>query len=297
MLPAKTDKKNTIGQWLENAEHHIASATPRLDAELLLSHYLGKNRAYLLAFADEELPTEIYPTLSQALKRLVKGEPLAYVLGEKSFWDMTLKVTEDTLIPRADTETLIELCQQLLPADFNGKILDLGTGSGAIAIALSRVFPEAELTATDNSQAALSIAKTNADRWQGSPITFVYANWFLLLGEDLPHVVFPPNSFDLIISNPPYIEENDPHLADLTYEPITALTAQDNGLADIKNIIQDADKYLNNGGYLLLEHGYDQGQNIRQLFKQSPHWQAIQTARDLGNNERVTLAQYQMLKQ
>ncbi len=292
--------KQTIANWLEYATNHIKSDTPRLDAELLLAHYLGKNRAYLLAFADEPIADDVLPILADKIKQLATGYPLAYLLGKKSFWDMELTVTEDTLIPRADTETLIETCEQLLPADFTGNIIDLGTGSGAIAIALSRVFPNANITATDNSQAALSVAQQNAKEWQIAPIRFISANWFspIATNKSTPNTdnytdsLFPNHHFDIIVSNPPYIEENDEHLPHLTYEPITALTATDNGLADIKIIIQQSADKLKNGGYLLLEHGYNQGEEIRNYFTQFPHWQSIQTIKDLGSNDRVTIAQY-----
>ncbi|PID66937.1 MAG: protein-(glutamine-N5) methyltransferase, release factor-specific [Gammaproteobacteria bacterium] len=285
--------QQSIGDWLDDATNRILSQTPRLDAELLLSHYLSKNRAYLLAFADELLPAELMPTLTAAVKRLANGYPLAYLLGKKSFWDMHLTVNEATLIPRPDSETLIETCKKLLPADFKGKILDLGTGSGAIAIALSRLFPKAHIMATDNNQAALSVAQQNAVDWQIAPVELVYADWFLPLDGRRRASVFPDNSFAVIVSNPPYIAENDPHLQQLSNEPITALISPDNGLADIKMLIRQSAKRLKNGGYLLLEHGYDQGQAVRAYFARYCHWQNIQTVRDLGGNERVSLAQYQ----
>ncbi len=288
--------KQTIADWLNHATNNIKSDTPKLDAELLLAHYLGKNRAYLLAFADEPIADDLLPILTDKIKQLAKGYPLAYLLGKKAFWDMELNVTEDTLIPRADTETLIETCEKLLPPDFDGNLLDLGTGSGAIAIALSRVFPKTSITATDNSPDALSVAKQNAKDWQIAPITFVCANWFTPIATDKSSTntdkAFPNNHFDMIVSNPPYIEENDEHLPNLAYEPITALTATDNGLADIKIIIQQSAEKLKNGGYLLLEHGYNQGEAIRNYFALFPHWQSIQTIKDLGGNDRVTMARY-----
>ncbi len=288
--------KQTIANWLDEATDNIQSDSPRLDAELLLSHYFKKNRAYLLAFADEPIADDLLAIPNEKVKQLATGYPLAYLLGKKSFWDMELTVTEDTLIPRADTETLIEICQTLLPADFTGNLLDLGTGSGAIAIALSRIFPKANITAIDNSQAALSVAKQNAKDWQVAPITFICANWFTPINDshtDNPtDKAFPNNHFDIIVSNPPYIEEDDEHLSNLTYEPITALTASDNGLADIKTIIQQSVDKLKNNGYLLLEHGYNQREAIRHYFAQFPHWQSIQTIKDLGGNDRVTVAQY-----
>lgn len=297
----------TLADWLSDAAKRIASATPRLDAEYLLAQRLGKNRAYLLAFADEVLSEAQTRQLAQDVARLADGYPLAYLLGEKAFWDMTLTVTEDTLIPRADTETLIEVAQQVLPADYNGTIMDVGTGSGAIAIALSRVFVQARLWACDNSPAALAVAERNAKQWQDSrsaPIVFVHADWLRPLdGTTLP-------LFDMIVGNPPYIAEGDTHLAALRHEPITALTAADKGLADIKNIIDQAKQYLKPDGWLMLEHGYDQGQAVRDCLSQahakdtdrgntgrehiawnSIYWKNIKTYKDLGGNERITVGQ------
>lgn len=290
--PSQTTQQPTLAKWLESAVKVIVSDSPQLDAELLLSYHLGKNRAYLRAFADNLLPTELYPTLKKALQQLASGYPLAYILGEKSFWDMRLKVTPATLVPRADSETLIEACQKLLPADFSGKLLDLGTGSGALAIALSRIFPKADITATDNSTAALAVAQENAQHWQIAPIRFVLADWFLPKDNHLPHVAFPPRGFEVIISNPPYLAADDPHLQALKHEPITALTAADNGLADIKTLVRCAAEKLKENGFLMLEHGYDQAEAVRQCFAQDSHWQQIQTLQDLGGNDRVTLAQY-----
>lgn len=268
-----------IQSWLSIAESRIQSDSPTLDAELLLAEHLGKSRAYLFAFADEVLSDELQARLAGDIEQLANGYPLAYLLGKKAFWDMQLTVTPDTLIPRADTELLIELMLDLFPKNYTGNFIDLGTGTGAIAIALSREFPLATMTATDFSDKALKIAKANAADWQKSPITFVETSW--LSG-------FAPQSFDAIVSNPPYIEENDEHLAALRHEPITALTAPEQGLADIRMIIKQAQTCLKPNGYLLLEHGYNQGKAVRQLF-QNANWHDIATHQDLGGNDRVTL--------
>ncbi len=272
----------TISQWLAQASACIDSDNPRLDAEYLLAERWGKNRAYLLAFADEKIPTDLLAQLTTDVNQLARGCPLAYVLGKKAFWDMELRVTEATLIPRADTETLVELASKLLPKDTRAKLIDLGTGSGAIAIALSRLFPRAEITATDLSSAALTVAQQNANDWQIAPIHFVNTSW--LTG-------FEPETFDMIVSNPPYIPQGDGHLDKLSYEPMGALTASKRGMADIETIIQQSQRCLKAGGWLLLEHGYDQGEAVRRCFEES-HWQSIMTYRDLGGNERVTAAQY-----
>ncbi len=258
-----------------------------LEIELLLAFHLKKNRSFIRAFDEHEIPPEILTQLEQAIKKLSNGYPLAYLLGEKDFWDMTLKVTEDTLIPRSDTETLIEVATQLLPHDFSGNLIDLGTGSGAIAIAMSRVFPKATVWASDFSEKALTVAKDNAQNWQKSPITFLHSDWL----NPLDGTVIP--AFDVIVSNPPYIEENDEHLSRLTHEPITALTAPESGLADIKTIITQAAKHLQNDGTLILEHGYNQGQAVRDLFNENTHWHHIKTYQDLGGNDRITVGKIQ----
>lgn len=268
-----------IQQWLQ--QHNLPHRTA-LDIELLLAERLGKNRAYLVAFADTKLSETLLSQLSHDIEKLDSGYPLAYVLGKKDFWDMTLSVNEHTLIPRADTETLIEKMITLFTSSTAAHMIDLGTGSGAIAIALSREFPNANITATDLSEKALSIAKTNAKQWQKAPIHFVQSSWL---------TAFAPQSFDAIISNPPYIEENDVHLTALRYEPITALTAGQQGLADIISIIEQSIQVLKTNGWLLLEHGYQQGQAVRQQFQQSKHWQHIATYKDLGGNDRITIAQ------
>lgn len=271
----------TIEQWLVAATDTVVADDPAVVAEILLAERLGKNRAFVSAFPETVISKSQQTQLSQDLTRLAGGYPLAYLLGKKSFWDMELHVSEATLIPRADTETLIEVAQMLFPADTTANIVDLGTGSGAIAIALSRVFAQSTVTATDISKSVLDIAQLNAANWQIAPIYFKQTEW--LAG-------FADNAFDLIASNPPYIAENDGHLSALKYEPLTALTAEKNGLADIETIILQAQTALTSSGWLLLEHGYDQGQAVRDLLTNS-YWQAIKTHRDLGGNERITAAQ------
>lgn len=268
-----------IQQWLKQ---HTLSHRPTLDLELLLAERLGKNRAYLVAFADTILSDALLSQLSNDIEKLDSGYPLAYLLGKKDFWDMTLKVNEQTLIPRADTETLVEKMLTLFAPSTAANMIDLGTGSGAIAIALSREFPHASITATDLSEKALVIAKANAKQWQKAPIHFVQSSWL---------AAFTPKLFDAIISNPPYIDENDAHLAALRYEPIAALTAKNQGLADIAIIIEQSIQALKTNGWLLLEHGYQQGKSVRQQFQQSNHWQHITTCKDLSGNDRITIAQ------
>ncbi len=274
----------TINDFLTLNKDQTKSSLSLFDIELLLAFRLGKSRSFVRAFEDSEISDNVLAQLKNDIQKLADGYPLAYLLGEKDFWDMTLKVTEDTLIPRSDTETLIEVAIQLLPANFSGNLIDLGTGSGAIAIAMSRVFPQASIWASDFSERALAVAEENAQNWQKTPITFLRSNWL----TPLDNTVIP--AFDVIVSNPPYIEENDYHLHDLKYEPINALTAPDNGLADIKTIIAQAPKYLQNDGLLMLEHGYNQGQAVRELFAKAD-WHNVKTYQDLGGNERITVAQ------
>ncbi len=274
----------TISDFLTFVKNQTESSLSLFDIELLLAFRLGKSRSFVRAFEDNKISDNVLAQLKKDIQKLVDGYPLAYLLGEKDFWDMTLKVTEDTLIPRSDTETLIEVAIQLLPANFSGKLMDLGTGSGAIAIAMSRVFPKANIWASDFSEKALAVAQENAQNWQKTPITFLRSDWLTALDN----TVIP--AFYVIVSNPPYIEENDCHLHDLKYEPINALTAPDNGLADIKTIITQAPKYLQNDGILMLEHGYDQGQAVRNLLSKTD-WYNMKTYQDLGGNDRVTIAQ------
>ncbi|MGY0398745.1 MAG: peptide chain release factor N(5)-glutamine methyltransferase [Ostreibacterium sp.] len=276
----------TIKDWRHITQRQVSSDIAEFDLELLLSFRLGKNRAFLHAFDDYVIEPETLKQLTQDLRQLDAGYPLAYLTGEKAFWDMRLKVSEDTLIPRADTETLIEVAQQLLPKNFNQKIIDLGTGSGAIAIALSRLFPQASIWASDFHPSALAVAQQNATTWQKSPLIFVQADWLTPLDGTIL-----PDKFDVIVSNPPYIEENDPHLTDLQYEPISALSAPDKGLADIKSIIIQSQKKLQHNGWLILEHGFDQSQSIHQYLHEN-YWNSIKTYQDLGGNERVTVARY-----
>jgi len=267
-----------IASWLKYAEAKIVSHSPRRDAELLLLHRLGKSCAYLKAFDREDI-SRLAADLECDLAQLQTGYPIAYVLGYKAFWDMTLKVTPAVLIPRPDTETLIEAMQSLFPRDSQATMVDLGTGSGAIAIALSRIFAKADITATDSSGAALDIAQENAKRWALANITFKCGHW--LNG-------YAPHRFDAIVSNPPYIDSDDHHLLLLQHEPLSALVAADGGLADIKKIIQQSQVCLKTGGYLLLEHGYQQGDAVRGLLGDG--WTKVSTHRDLAGHERVTMA-------
>lgn len=276
----------TVKHWLDTAVTRIVADDPQAVAETLLATRLGKNRAYLHLFPDMPLSDLLQTQLMSELTRLADGYPLAYLLGKKAFWDMDLTVTEATLIPRADTETLIEVAQTLFAPDTTAAMIDLGTGSGAIAIALSRLFKQAAVTATDISAAALAVAQRNAADWQTAPIRFVQTSW--LQG-------FADAEFDLIAANPPYIAKGDTHLAALRHEPADALIAENHGLADIQIIIEQAQTKLKPNGWLLLEHGYDQGSAVRTLLAEAAYYrQTVTTYRDLGGNERITAAQRSM---
>lgn len=289
-------RQQSLGDWLRLASKNLATETAATDCELLLAFRLRKNRAYLRAFSEDLLTTAQYRQLQNDLQQLHNGYPLAYIMGEQDFWDMTLKVSAATLIPRPDTETLIEVVQTLLAADFTGGILDLGTGSGAIAIALSREFPHARISACDYSKEALQVAADNAQQWQRAPIHFFHANWFTPLENPVAKATAQAltDKFTVIVANPPYIAADDEHLQALQCEPQQALVAADNGLADIRTIVAQAPNHLQPGGWLAVEHGYNQGRQVRNLFgdaNASGIWQPAVTYRDLGGNDRVTAAQ------
>lgn len=229
--------------------------TPQLDAELLLMHALNKTRTQLFVSLDDEL-TDAH-SLDCLVDRRMKGEPIAYILGHQPFWTMDLIVSQETLIPRPETECLVEWVLNHFSNQKNLTVVDLGTGSGAIALAIARENPPWIVHATDKSSGALSIAKQNAEKYHIENISFYSGDWFDAL---------PGKKYDLIISNPPYIADNDSHLNQLTYEPLSALTSGKNGLEAITKIIQQARHFLLPNGYLVIEHGYDQADAVFALF-------------------------------
>lgn len=214
----------------------------------------------------------------------LQGRPIAHLIGKREFSTLELSVTPDTLIPRPETELLVELALERIPPNQTCNILDLGTGTGAIALALASERPQAQIMAIDQSLSALQIAKLNAERYQLTNIQFIQSNWFTNLANTAHPV------FDVIVSNPPYIAEGDQHLkqGDVRFEPLTALTAGHDGLNDLRVIVQQAPDYLTKQGWLLVEHGYDQGLAVRQLFAQAG-FTAIATKQDLAGHDRVTL--------
>jgi len=256
-----------------------SSDSPVLDAEVLLCHVLGKPRSHLRTWPDKALTQEQADSFAAAVGKRQQGWPIAYITGVREFWSRDFIVTPDVLIPRPDTECLIELSLQLLPQDKPGKIIDLGTGSGIIAITLACERPSAKVYATDISAAALNIARLNADTHQAQ-VEFRLSDWFANV---------PENQFDLIVSNPPYIEANDKHLktGDLRFEPQHALSSGEHGLDAIKTIASAARHYLKPGGHLLIEHGYRQSYAVQTLF-QDHQYQAITSHKDLAGHLRVT---------
>jgi len=268
----------TIQFALQQAYQQLSSSTPRLDAEILLSYVLKKNRSYLTAWNDKLLTFEQDADFKQLLNQRIAGEPIAYLIGEKEFWSLSLQVNKFTLIPRPETEILVE--QALLRLTGNRQVIDLGTGCGTIALALAYQLPTLSIIASDCDPNTLAMAQHNAQRLQLHQIKFRLSHWF----DNLTDL-----KANMIVSNPPYIAEFDPHLSqgDLRYEPRHALVSGNDGLTAIRHIIQQAPHYLLENGWLLLEHGYDQGQSVRKLLQQN--YQLIETIRDLSGLERITL--------
>ena len=286
----------TYQQWLADAAQALNQVNPtensKVDALVLLQHATGKSRTQILAFDETEIDEKVRLKLTALLDRRLKGEPIAYILGEKEFWSLPLNVSEGTLIPRPDTEILVEKTLQIAlekleenPPYF--RILDLGTGTGAIALALASELSlicqkkaiQLDVIGVDLMPEVVKLAQSNAEKNQ-LDVQFLQSHWF-------EHV---EGQFDIIVSNPPYIDDTDEHLSqgDVRFEPRSALVAGENGLADLRHIIEQSPRYLKDSGYLLLEHGWKQGEEVRSIFWQN-HWQGVATIRDYGDNERVTL--------
>lgn len=270
----------TVADALRFAAAQFQSESARLDAELLLCHVLRVNRSWLYARPDKSLEPAQQDRFDELVARRAGGEPIAHILGEREFWSLTLQVTPDTLIPRPDTELLVEQALRLLPEDAAVKVADLGTGSGAIALAIARERPRCRVVATDLSAAALAVAQANATRNQIANVEFRHGRWSEALGSE---------RFDLIVSNPPYIAEDDPHLAqgDVRFEPRSALVSGRDGLDDIRQIAREVRACLQNDGWLLLEHGFEQGGKVRAIL-QGNGYEQVTTWCDLARHERVT---------
>lgn len=267
--------------WLKKAVAALQGGdSPKRDAEILLGHVTGKSRSWLVAFGETELLPEQLMQLDALLARRVRGEPVAHLIGEREFWSLPLRVSDATLIPRPDTEVLVEQALARLPAA-PSRILDLGTGTGAIALALASERPDCEVLGVDRIEAAVALAQSNAERLAILNAAFVVSHWFDAL---------PASRFDLIVSNPPYIDACDQHLSqgDVRFEPRSALVADEAGLADLRLLITQAPQWLAPGGWLLLEHGWQQDAAVRALMQQHNFLQ-VATVNDYGGNPRVTL--------
>ncbi|PUE12021.1 peptide chain release factor N(5)-glutamine methyltransferase [Limnohabitans sp. T6-20] len=266
----------TIAQSLQRAQ---TMGLARLDAQLLHLHALGRDphdRAWLLAHDTDTLPPAVAERLEVALQRRMAGEPLAYITGFKAFFGLNLQVDARVLDPRPDTETLVEWALERLTTESTHRVLDLGTGSGAVALALQHQRPQSQVTAVDASADALTVAQANARRLQ-LPVRFILSDWMAAV----------PGPFELIVSNPPYVADGDPHLSALTHEPLQALTSGPDGLQDIRQIIAQAPSRLSPGGWLLLEHGWDQAQAVQALLRQGG-FEQVQSRQDLAGVDRCT---------
>lgn len=270
-------------QWLSQAAARFSqSDSPKRDAEILLSFVTGRARTYLLAFGETQLTAGQLAALEPLAARREQGEPIAYLVGEREFWSLPLSVSSATLIPRPDTECLVEQALAHLPAT-PCRILDLGTGTGAIALALASERPDCTVMGVDIKADAVALARHNATKLAITNVDFQQSSWFDAVS----------GRFTLIVSNPPYIDANDPHLneGDVRYEPHSALVAPAEGMADLAEIIGQSPEYLEAGGWLMLEHGWQQAAAVRQhLGKRG--FSAVMTYKDYGNNDRVTLGQW-----
>ncbi|WP_322980892.1 peptide chain release factor N(5)-glutamine methyltransferase [Pseudomonas sp. C11] len=273
----------TIESLLDSADLPD-SPTPRLDAELLLADALGKPRSYLRTWPERELEGEQLTRFHASLQRRRQGEPVAYILGHQGFWSLDLEVAPHTLIPRPDTELLVESALELLP-DTPLSVLDLGTGTGAIALALASERPGWQVTGVDRVEDAVALAERNRQRLQLGNARFLHSHWFSALSGQ---------RYGLILSNPPYIRVDDQHLdqGDVRFEPSSALVAGRDGLDDIRAIIQAAPAHLLPSGWLLLEHGFDQAEAVRELLA-AGGFVEVHSRRDLGGHERISLGRFE----
>jgi release factor glutamine methyltransferase len=273
LLKAATEQLNASG-----------SPSPSLDASVLLCASLGKPRSYLLTWPEQLVEPTVIDTFNSFLARRLSGEPVAYILGYREFWSLNLAVSPTTLIPRADTERLIEVALEK-SSNISGPILDLGTGTGAIALALASELPQVEVIGVDVMPQAQQLAALNAERLGIRNCCFLHGSWF----DPIEH----GTKFALIVSNPPYIDGEDPHLSqgDVRFEPKSALVAADYGMADICHIARAAREYLQPQGWLIFEHGYDQGIQVRQELAALGYLQ-VETVQDYAGHDRVTLGQY-----
>ncbi|MDX1599664.1 MAG: peptide chain release factor N(5)-glutamine methyltransferase [Marinobacter sp.] len=272
----------TCDALLRKGSIAIAGESPRLDAELLLSYVTGLSRTSFRAWPERQVTASEAKRFEALVQQRACGHPVAHLLGEQEFWSLPLKVNGSTLIPRPDTECLVEAALGL-PLPDNARVLDLGTGTGAIALALASERRGWRVVACDAVASAVELASENARRLD-LPVNVVLSHWF----DNLP-----PGRFDLIVSNPPYIASGDHHLGegDVRFEPASALVAGEDGLDDIRAIVAASAEWLNIGGWLMVEHGFDQGDAVRALFRQAG-LVAVETRRDYGDRDRLTLGQW-----
>ena len=259
------------------------SDTPRIDAELLIQHVLGQPLAWLIAHSENAASPEHIKHFFDLLKQRFEGKPIAYILGYREFWTLHLKVDENVLIPRPDTETLVEKALEQIPINETHNILDLGTGSGAIALSIAKERPKCTVLATDKSEKALNIARENARLNKIANVRFVHSDWFLALDNK--------KKFDLIATNPPYVQANDSHLDKLRFEPNIALVSDEKGLGDIRRIVENAHNYLLKGGHIILEHGFDQQQLDTQIISDNGY-QDVRGYKDINQLPRCSAAKW-----
>lgn len=272
-----------IDQLLAEAARRLApcSETPRLDAELLLAHLLGRERVWLYTWGDRELTPEQRSGFDELLAARERGRPIAHLTGQREFWGLMLATSDATLIPRPDTELLVEAALERAPAA-SGRLLDLGTGSGAVALAFASERRRWEVVGVDVVPAAVELARGNAARLAIDNVRFFHSDWFAALDAD--------ERFELIVSNPPYLAADDPHLerGDVRFEPRSALVAAEEGFAALRYLARTARRHLAAGGWLLVEHGMSQGEGVRDAFT-AAGFEAVETRPDLAGRPRVTL--------
>ncbi|HAV45994.1 MAG: protein-(glutamine-N5) methyltransferase, release factor-specific [Halomonas sp.] len=287
----------TFDALLKNAAQRLqlaGSPSPRVDAEVLMEFATGRSRTWLYTWGDSECPTWEHARFDALIAARAQGQPVAYLTGEREFWGLPLATSPTTLIPRPDTETLVEaaLARASTPT---GRLLDLGTGTGAIALAFASEKPDWQVVGVDVRPEAVALAAHNARTLNITNATFLVSDWFSALrssspSESSPGSPSPGSTFEIIVSNPPYIAADDPHLGqgDVRFEPRSALVAEADGMADLLHLITTAQAFLSPGGWLVLEHGYQQAPSVRQALKLAGY-QSVESVQDMGGHERVTL--------
>ncbi|XUO89218.1 peptide chain release factor N(5)-glutamine methyltransferase [Halomonas sp. KM072] len=282
----------TFDALLKNAAQRLqlaGSPSPRVDAEVLMEFATGRSRTWLYTWGDSECPTWEHARFDALIAARAQGQPVAYLTGEREFWGLPLATSPTTLIPRPDTETLVEaaLARAGTPT---GRLLDLGTGTGAIALAFASEKPDWQVVGVDVRPEAVALAADNARTLNITNATFLVSDWFSAFTLSSPSASSPGSTFEIIVSNPPYIAADDPHLGqgDVRFEPRSALVAEADGMADLLHLITTAQAFLSPGGWLVLEHGYQQAPSVRQALKLAGY-QSVESVQDMGGHERVTL--------